>query len=143
MNKKLRNRIVKGLVFIGIFTYGYNATKNSGFIRDIKTAIVQGETQQEKYHRGLVLVHEMSNTIITSNNIWGRTKITNENIIKAIDLVSKTDQNLVEKLENWSNGDLSNGVEVHNYVWDRLGGTVGKAEGLNHKEVERTIERLK
>ena len=40
------------------------------------------------------------------------------------------------------NSDFSNGVKVHNYVWSKLGGTIGKAKSLNDVNVQKAINLL-
>ena len=42
----------------------------------------------------------------------------------------------------WDDLDFSNAVEVHNYVWEKLGGTVGKAIAINEDAVQALKERL-
>ena len=50
--------------------------------------------------------------------------------------IEKEDEYISNELSRWLELDFSNAVEVHNYVWSKLGGTVGKAEKLNEKNIE-------
>lgn len=89
-------------------------------------------------------IHYMSNTIIIAEdgNIWGKEDITIENIKSVLKELEGNDDYLFEELNKWVNLDFSNGVKVHNYVWDKLGGTVGKAKALNEESIEDMINRL-
>lgn len=79
-------------------------------------------------------IHRMANTKIVADKVWGKEEITEEKLNKVILEVLKSDfsdkDNVIEMLHNWKNGDFSNCVREHNYVWGKLGGTVGKATGL-------------
>ena len=83
-------------------------------------------------------IHHMSNTIIIAEdgNIWGESEITLEAIEEIILKIEKEDEYISNELSRWLELDFSNAVEVHNYVWSKLGGTVGKAEKLNEKNIE-------
>ena len=50
------------------------------------------------------------------------------------------DDYLSDQLKKWLELDFSNGVEMHNYVWNKLGGNVGKAKALNEEKVEQVIK---
>ncbi|MGL4772402.1 MAG: DUF6241 domain-containing protein [Clostridium sp.] len=82
------------------------------------------------------VLHRMSNgkIIAKDNEIWGVLPMNKENIEAAKTLVEnvayKDREYLLEVLTRWENGDFSQAVEEHNYFWDKLGGTVGKAIGL-------------
>lgn len=64
----------------------------------------------------------------------GTIEITDERIDKLIANVNNcsgfdyaTKNMLLEILYRWKDGDFSQIVEDHNFIWERLGGTVGKA----------------
>lgn len=88
-------------------------------------------TQRQKV---LDTMHKMANTKVVAEHIWGEIPITDETIkaLKSeIESSSFADKStLLEILERWSNNDFSKAVEDHNYVWEQLGGTVGKATAL-------------
>jgi Family of unknown function (DUF6241) len=84
-------------------------------------------------------MHEMSNTLIIARDgqVWGEIPIDEKNIgeIEAMiasdnDLDSKEESRIVETLAAWKKGDFSNGVDEHNYFWDKLGGNIGRAKDL-------------
>ena len=57
-------------------------------------------------------------------------------------LLKGKDDYLYKELLKWDDLDFSNAVEVHNYVWEKLGGTVGKAIAINEDAVQALKERL-
>ena len=90
-------------------------------------------------------VHQMANTQIIAEDdlVWGRIDITptkckavlkfmtnNEALIKKYIGTSKYDS-LVDGITKWENGDYSKSTEIHNIVWEKLGGVYGKAK-QNH-----------
>lgn len=94
-------------------------------------------------------MHKMANTKIEAedNKIWGEIKITEKkvnNLIKSIKdskrLKEKDKNMLLPILYRWEKGDFSNCVEDHNILWERLGGTIGKAIDLR-KEVYQDMKR--
>lgn len=87
-------------------------------------------------------VHYMVNTIIIAEdgNIWGKSEMSRDAVTQLINDLKGQDDYLSNELEKWLELDFSNGVEVHNYVWSKLGGTIGKAKDLNQEKVQRAIE---
>lgn len=79
-------------------------------------------------------IHKMANTKIVADEIWGEEEINEERLNKVIIEVMNSNfedkDRLLEILHNWKTGNFKNAVEEHNYVWEKLGGTVGKATGL-------------
>lgn len=79
-------------------------------------------------------MHHMANTKIVADAIRGEVPITPEKVEEVLEMVNKyeyTDKaKLLSILKNWKNGDFSNCVEEHNYLWEQLGGTIGKAARL-------------
>jgi hypothetical protein len=82
------------------------------------------------------LIHKMANTLTVAEDgkSSGEIPVNKETVMEAMVIVNTTDViNKDEKaillncLNRWKNGDYSNAVEEHNYVWRKLGGTVGKA----------------
>lgn len=89
-------------------------------------------------------VHIMANTLIVAEDgfIWGTNPINKETLKTAILLVEGMDEYLFGELSKWTSLEFDNAVEVHNYVWKKLGGTVGKAMNLNNEGIERAREAL-
>lgn len=86
------------------------------------------------------MIHSMSNTIIKADKIWGHTEITPKTIDIALQGIKYIEDDkdrayLEKEIKEWKNGDFSNGVLVHNYIWELLNGSVGKATGLNEKAI--------
>lgn len=109
---------------------------------------IQGEesVQSQQVDINIVYeeVHRMANTIIIpeDGNKWGEDEITKERIEKVLYELNGRDDYLNKELNKWNNGDFSNGVKVHNYVWSKLGGTIGKAKSLNDVNVQKAINLL-
>ena len=89
-------------------------------------------------------VHLMANTIIVAEDgeIWGTYQITKDDLSNVKNQVLGNDDYLYNELSKWLELDFSNAVEVHNYVWEKLGGTVGKAEKLNDEKIQEVIQLL-
>ena len=89
-------------------------------------------------------VHLMANTIIVAEDgqIWGKYEITKDDLIDVKNKLLNNDDYLYNELSKWLELDFSNSVEVHNYVWQKLGGTVGKAEKLNEEKIQEVIKLL-
>lgn len=90
-------------------------------------------------------VHLMVNSIIIAEDgeIWGTSEISRDGIGQLTQELKGHDDYLHGELLKWLDLDFSNGVEVHNYVWDKLGGTIGKAKELNEENVQKAIEAVR
>lgn len=89
-------------------------------------------------------VHKMANSLIIAedNQIWGEEKITRKRIKELLKSVKGIDDFLTVEIEKWDELDFNNAVEVHNYVWKKLGGTIGKAIDLNNEGINETISEI-
>ena len=89
-------------------------------------------------------VHHMANTIILAvdGKINGTKQITIETIDEALSMVKDVDWYLYEEISKWKDGDFSNGVEVHNYVWKNLDGEIGKANKLDEEAIQAVKANL-
>lgn len=89
-------------------------------------------------------VHKMSNSLIIAedNQIWGEEKITRKRINEVLEFVEGIDEFLAVEIKKWDKLDFNNAVEVHNYVWKKLGGNVGKAIDLNNEGINKTITEI-
>ena len=143
--------IISLSIILVLWSNGYNIVnflfnKLDGKDKDNKTNIKNENTMivaidLKSYYEK---IHHMSNTIIIAEdgNIWGESEITFEAIKEIILKIEKEDEYISNELSKWLELDFSNAVEVHNYVWNKLGGTVGKAEKLNEKNIEILISVL-
>lgn len=88
------------------------------------------------------IVHQMANTIIIADDgqIWGQNEITREAVTQMVNELEGRDDYLSGELKKWLELDFSNGVEVHNYVWDKLDGDIGKAKDLNQEKIQQVIK---
>lgn len=100
--------------------------------KDKAKAAVKVRSENEIYDE----IHKMSNTKIVAedNKIWGQIKITPEVCNKLIAELSYSNYSdkdaLIKWLMEWKDNNYSNSVEIHNYVWNKLNGNVGKATEL-------------
>ena len=92
-------------------------------------------------------IHKMSNSIINpiDNKKYGNIGITPESIELAIEGLVYIENHEVKtylqtELNKWKNGKFDNAVEVHNYVWNMLGGQVGKAISINKDKVNEIVK---
>ena len=90
----------------------------------------------------LDFVHSLANSLIIAedgNMKWGRREVTPQNIRIAKESVKNfmnSDTELLEMLNQWEEGNFDNSVEVHNYVWRMLDGTMGYATDLDTGYIE-------
>lgn len=93
------------------------------------------------------VAHKMTNSLIVADYIWGRVPMTRKRVDKLYYVVENSDltdrQTLLEMIKRWRKGDFSNIVEDHNYLWDMLRGTIGKAYGQNIEAVEKAEKEFK
>lgn len=89
-------------------------------------------------------VHHMANTIILAvdGKINGTKQITMETIDEALGMVKDVDLYLYKEISKWKEGDFSNGVDVHNYVWKNLDGEIGKASKLDEEAIQAVKTNL-
>lgn len=117
---------------------GCTATPNSDGEKYMSKIIKVLEDINEDFAEGQIYdeMHKMANTKIDAEDgkIWGRLEITEERVDALIKKVEGSDFDdkgtLLEILKRWKKQDFSNCVQDHNYVWNQLGGTVGKACSL-------------
>ena len=79
-------------------------------------------------------IHRMINTKIIAEDgqVWGKEEITPERCDELIAVVTKGNlkdkETLLGFLARWKLGDFSEAASEHNYIWNVLGGTSGKAK---------------
>ena len=114
-----------------------NSEKENEVIENENIAVVPMDLTQ-CYQK----VHHMANTIIIADDgqIWGQNEITREAVTQMVNELKGQDDYLSDQLKKWLELDFSNGVEVHNYVWNKLDGNIGKARELDEEKVEQVIK---
>lgn len=136
-------KCIKTICGIGIFllilgnTLSYVDNKFGEANATINDNISYSLTSEE----GLKYIHKMTNTVIVSNDIWGKKSINEESLQKAMEY-AKNDEEILSYLNDWKYGNFDYSVEFHNYVWRKLNGNVGKAYGLNEKAIENARKNL-
>lgn len=110
-----------------------NNEKNSE--EDVDTVVAVSEQEMIQINE---YIHHMANTVIVAvdGKINGRREITMDSIDKALTMLKDVDLYLYNEVSKWKYGDLSNAVKVHNYVWNKLDGEIGKAKSLNEEAIE-------
>ena len=87
----------------------------------------------------VIEMHKMANNYILAGEIRGRQKMTQERIntlivgllsVESTESVYTHKDYLLEILTNWKAGKFLQLASDHNYLWDCLSGTVGKATGV-------------
>jgi hypothetical protein len=143
------------LIIIVFFTSGYIGIKYMGRDKGISQKdfekLISNPAELEKTgvkikdeKDFMVEIHRRANTLIIAedNEVWGKEEITEEGcnalILQAMASNYINKQRYIEILERWKQGDFSQGVQDHNFVWELLGGTVGRAKGLKDKYVNKT-----
>ncbi|HBP65454.1 MAG TPA: hypothetical protein DD730_14630 [Desulfosporosinus sp.] len=90
----------------------------------------------------IIEMHKMANNYVNASETWGTQEMTQERlnalIVETLSHPSTTEYQhkarLLEILTDWKKGDFTHLAADHNYVWDCLFGTVGKATGVKEKK---------
>lgn len=95
------------------------------------------ETQVQIY------LHHMTHQKVKADKKWGAVEMTPQKIEDLLVIVN-ANAKLYEHgeyyqavLKEWQAGDFSNSVEVHNFIWNLQGGTVGRATRLLDEQEEQ------
>lgn len=138
------------IVISGSFVLGFTQYSN------IINSADKGKTSEEvpldkrKIQEKDILnkVHQMANTLIVAedNQVWGQEEITKEKIDDLISSLNdsglKYKNEVIAILNRWKSGDFSMIISDHNYVWNLLDGSVGKAIKANEEAVKKNIANL-
>lgn len=92
------------------------------------------------------LIHSLANTLVEADYKWQCGEVTPKTINLALKGVEEIEDHydrmhLRNSLTKWKNGEFSNAVEVHNYVWEMLDGSVGKAESLDKDKIQEILNK--
>lgn len=85
------------------------------------------------------IMHKMANSKIVAGDdqIWGTLPMDKKKIEvlkQAVEKIGYSDRAyLLEILNRWEKGDFSRCVEEHNYLWNKLDGTIGQAVRLKEE----------
>lgn len=97
------------------------------------------DNSQDAIHDTVILetIHKMANEVVIADKKWGRIEMNEENIntvtvqVLASYMVKEKRTELLRILALWKKGDFRSAHQHHNYVWELLDGTVGKATGVD------------
>ena len=85
-------------------------------------------------------LHKMTHQKVHATPKWGTLEITEERLLEMQSVLNTTQYDHAvfyqNALEQWLRGDFTNSVDVHNYIWNLQGGTVGEAKRLLTPEEE-------
>lgn len=88
-------------------------------------------------------IHKMTNSVIVADDKWGDIQVNKENIQKVKEsAVYKSDEEIQAYIAEWESGNFNNSHNFHNYVWKKLGGTIGRASDIDKYEAEKAKNRL-
>ena len=96
-------------------------------------------------NEAIKLIHSLANTLVEAEYKWQCSEVTPKTIDLALEGVEEIKDDydrmhLRNSLTKWKFGDFSNAVEVHNYVWEKLDGNVGKAEVLDNDKIQSILK---
>lgn len=120
-----------------------------GSARSSRETIYIAEENIEKptnNNEAIKLIHSLANTLVVAEYKWQCGEVTPKTINLALKGVEKIKDpydrmHLRNSLEKWKDGDFSNSVDVHNYVWEMLDGSVGKAEELDKDKIQNILNK--
>lgn len=139
------------IVFVGVIYLNYAAYQVSVKERNQNALnagpgveVLRDYKGDSKIHSILVEMHEMANTLIVADKVWGELPITEDRIkrlleeIPTLKAVPKEEMDimkskLIEILLAWQHKDYSDAVRQHNYIWRELGGEFGRAYDLREE----------
>ncbi|MDR4945773.1 DUF6241 domain-containing protein [Neobacillus cucumis] len=86
------------------------------------------------------IMHQMTHQKVIADQKWGAIPMIPDTINQVYKVVKDSDfpdkDDLMSMLEDWKAGNFSHAASNHNYLWERLGGTVGEAMGIASPEEE-------
>lgn len=136
------------VLVIAIFSYNF-FNRNFGEVNgaaketlsEIKT--IEDKEEQKQVVKDYDFVHQMSNNLIVAvdGKVWGTQEVTMENIDLGMEML-KDDPYIVEELGKWKKGEFKNVVDVHNYCWRILEGSIGKAKGVSKEGIEKALQAI-
>ncbi|MBM7837878.1 hypothetical protein JOC54_001109 [Alkalihalobacillus xiaoxiensis] len=81
-------------------------------------------------------IHYMSHGLVQANQKWGKIELTEDRVERLLYVAEFNKDTYthgnryITILMGWNNGDFSNAVDDHNFIWGLWNGTVGKATRL-------------
>lgn len=130
--------LVAGLGFCGTVKVSEN------FWDDYNTQYKKEMHQKEELvHK----VHRLANSVIIArdNLKYGELEASPENLDDVIKQIEETDgwlkMRVLDSLKEWRKGNFVDTVKVHNIIWNKLEGNIGKAIDVDQAEVDRLLEK--
>lgn len=148
-----RVAIVTSALAVVIVLLAVLGAKNSEFTSKLKSnlksavSIERSDAVDNNLIRIYIDIHHMSHRVVIADEKWGEKDLSLENIqalIRAANEISETvdTTEVLEILLRWEKGDFSRADKDHNFVWSKLGGTVGIATGVNEQAVPEWAKEL-
>ena len=121
---------------------GQNKDLTSKLKSNLKAAvsIERKDTEDDDLIRIYIDIHHMSHKVVRADEKWGEKDLSLENIRSLIEKANEISETVdttevLEILLRWERGDFSRADKDHNFVWSKLGGTVGIATGVNEHAI--------
>ncbi|MFT5875737.1 MAG: hypothetical protein ACI8WT_004733 [Clostridium sp.] len=124
--------IIVGLASYNIAQHKLSEAKTPKMVQASQMDTIKGMSDEEALVYSTM--HKMINTKIVAidGKIWGEIEITTDKCDQLISEIAKSKFDdrgtLTTFLTNWKNKNFSSAVKEHNYLWGKLGGTIGKAK---------------
>jgi hypothetical protein len=146
--------VLMAAVFAGAYLWMDTRMKDNSSAKNPTTQAgsetADADTENEKTLEIAKHIHLMSNSLIIAGDkqVWGSEEVNKENVEKVIKLLDEGPDNSDTRrmraiIERWQQGDFSQIVDDHNFAWDLLGGTVGRASGANQEAVDNAAANMK
>lgn len=142
INKFIQIDNFKSFIGIGeeVIEGSVNSSRETIYLKEKDLVKPNGNNESIK------LIHSLANTLVIAEYKWQCGEVTPKTIDLALKGVEEIKDDydrmhLRNSLRKWKSGDFSNAVYVHNYVWEMLDGSVGKAEELDKKKIETIIKK--
>ena len=124
---------------------GHEVIEGSGS-SSVETVYIEEKdvVKPKSNNEAIKLIHSLANTLVKAEYKWQCSEVTPKTIDMALEGVEKIKDDydkmhLRNSLIKWQDGDFSNAVDVHNYVWEMLDGTIGKAKELDKDKIQEII----
>lgn len=127
--------------------------RGGGFDRFINAKSAEVTQEVEVKYTDLQVadkMHDMANGLIVPGDgkRWNTIDMDKKNIADVQKMLENSEDfdekdELLQIINAWSQGDFTNIVDDHNFVWNMLDGNVGEASGINEEKVNEAVESFK
>lgn len=112
-------------------------------VKDKKVDVSEIDYDYWTEYRAISTMHEMSHQKVKAEAKWGAVEMTEERVNMLYSIVNNSNFKeklpLLKILSKWKAEDFRTADQDHNTLWEILGGTIGKAEGILSIEEEKAF----